>query len=48
MCPGLPLGAHIIGSITITGAICAGVATRQGQAAVVETLYRNYLPAIRC
>jgi hypothetical protein len=44
---GLPLGAHILGSVTVTGANGAGVATRQVRAVIVETLYRSYLPAIR-
>lgn len=43
---GLPLGTHALGSITVTGAGGAGDVTRQVQVVVVETLYRNYLPAI--
>ena len=44
----LPLGAHMLGSVTVTGANGAGVATRQVRVAIVETLYHSYLPVIRC
>jgi hypothetical protein len=37
----------MLGSVTVTGANGAGVATRQVRVAIVETLYHSYLPVIR-